>query len=364
MMQPRFLLSISLLLLFSRLSLMAQPKTENVVLVTMDGMRWQEIFQGADPEIISNTKYVKDAACLKLAFWDADPTIRRMKLFPFIWKTIAVKGQIYGNRLLGNKVNVANRYWFSYPGYNELLTGVPDKRIKTNARRNNPNETILEFVNHQKTFEDKVAVFASWDVFHYIINQKRSGIHINAGNDTARAAKLGSREMYLNHLQQISPSPWSATRFDKFTHQYAKEYFKKSLPKLLLIAYGETDEYAHNGHYDSYLNAANKTDSFLCDIWDWIQSDENYRDKTTLIVTTDHGRGGGRNSWRKHGIGRPGSNHTWFMIMGPDTTALGEVKEKQHYYNNQLAKTIAAFLNVEFPANGNQGTIVATAFEK
>lgn len=342
----------------------AQLKTENVVLVTLDGMRWKEVFQGADPDIIRNKKYVNDIKSLEQVYWDNDPFLRRMKLFPFIWSTIATRGQIYGNRTLGNKVNVINRYRVSYPGYNELLTGAPDRRIKNNAKRNNPNETILEFVNQQSNFKNKVAAFASWDVFHYIINEKRSGIHINAGNDTARATRLSAREKYLNHLQQNTPSPWGSTRFDEFTHQYAKEYIRKNGPKLLLIAYGETDEFAHHGHYDSYLHSANKTDAYIKDLWEWIQSDPRYQDKTTLIVTTDHGRGAGRNSWKSHGPGRAGSNYTWFMIMGPDTSPLGEVKEKEHYYSSQLAKTIAAFLQLDYPDHETPGSIIATAFTK
>jgi len=360
----RFFTILLLLSLLVHDSAIAQLKTENVVLVTLDGMRWQELFQGADRDIINCKKYVKDPKSIKDRFWDNNPVVSREKLFPFIWSTIASQGQIYGNRTLGNKVNVANRYWFSYPGYNELLTGYPDRRINSNARRNNPNQTILEFVNQQKEYKNKVAAFASWDVFHYIINQQRSGIHINAGNDTAKAQRLSARELYLNHLQASSPSPWGSTRFDEFTHQYAREYFKRDNPRLLLIAYGETDEYAHQGNYSSYLKSANKTDSYIKEIWEWIQSSEQYRNKTTMIITTDHGRGNGKHTWRGHGKGKKGSNSTWFMVIGPDTSPLGEMKEKAHYYNNQLAQTIAAFLNISYPHAGRESEPIATAFEK
>jgi len=340
-----------------------QQKTENVILITLDGLRWQELFQGADPDIIGRKKDVDDVKETRARFWDNDPKVRRSMLFPFIWSTIAVEGQIYGNRELGNKVNVINRYWFSYPGYNELLTGASDKRIRSNARIRNPNQTILEFVNKQNDFKDKVAAFASWDVFHYIINS-RAGIHINAGNDTVRSQRLSQREAYLNHLQQSSPSPWKATRFDKFTHQYALDYLKKNSPKLMLIAYGETDEFAHMGKYDAYLESARNTDEFIREIWNYVQTDETYRDKTTLIITTDHGRGAGKRSWKSHGIGRSGSNHTWIMVLGPDSQALGEVKDKQIYYNSQLARTIAAFLNLNFRDSSTAGDAIATALAR
>ena len=206
-----------------------QLKTENVVLITIDGLRWQELYRGADPSIIRNRRFVKDRPALQREFWNPDMQLRRQILFPFLWSVVVNEGQIYGNRDFGNRVNIANRYRFSYPGYNELLTGKPDKRIKNNAKRTNPNQTILEFANQHSKFKGKVAAFASWDVFHYIINTKRSGVHINAGNDTAKN-KLTARERYINHLQRNTPSPWKGTRFDEFTHSYAKEYLKKNSP--------------------------------------------------------------------------------------------------------------------------------------
>lgn len=327
--------------------LSAQPKTENVVLITIDGLRWQELFMGPDQEIMKNKRFMDNVTGMEHLLWNNDAKVRRAMLFPFMWSTVASQGQIYGNRNLGSKVNLSNRYWFSYPGYNELLTGRSDKRIRNNARKVNPNQTILEFANQQNDFKDRVAAFASWDVFHYIIDSKRSGILVNAGTDTARI-RLTAREKYLNHLQQNTPSPWKATRFDEFTHNYAKEYFRKNSPRLLLIAYGETDEFAHMGRYDAYLQAAHKVDNYIREIWELIQSDTNYKNKTTIIITTDHGRGNGTRSWRNHGIRRTGSNHTWFAIIGPDTPALGEVKIKGHYYTNQIANTIATLLNLNY----------------
>ena len=41
--------------------------------------------------------------------------------------------------------------------------------------------TILEKLNDSDRFKGKVAAFSSWDVFPYIINDKRSGVPVNAG---------------------------------------------------------------------------------------------------------------------------------------------------------------------------------------
>ena len=138
-----------------------KTKTENVILITLDGMRWQEIFGGAERRLIAK-KFVDDTTTLLKTFWAATPAARREKLMPFFWNTISKQGQLYGNRSLGNKVNTANKMWFSYPGYNEILCGfADDEKITSNDPNDNPNKNVLEFLQSQKEFAGKVAAFTS-----------------------------------------------------------------------------------------------------------------------------------------------------------------------------------------------------------
>src|SRR5215471_18373379 len=92
----------------------AQHKTENLVIVTLDGMRWQEVFKGVDSAIIVNKKFTSDSDLITKTFWSDNINDRRKKLFPFLWTTIESEGQLYGNRTKGCAVNNANPYWFSY----------------------------------------------------------------------------------------------------------------------------------------------------------------------------------------------------------------------------------------------------------
>ncbi len=339
-----------LILLLALLPLTARAQTlqtENVILITFDGLRWQELFTGADSTLIREKKYVNDPDDLTNRFWADTPTARREKLMPFFWSVVARQGQLYGNRLLGSEVDVSNTYWFSYPGYNEILTGFYDERIDSNDKRNNPNKTVLEFVHEQPRYKGKVAAFGSWDVFPYIINEERSGIPVNAGFEPVSGNDLTERERFLNQLQQEIPSPWSSVRFDAFTHHYAMEHLKKHRPNLLYIAYGETDDFAHDGDYDAYLKSAHQTDAFIRSIWEWVQSDPDYRNKTTLIITTDHGRGTG-NKWTSHGADIEGANAIWIAALGPDTPALGEVRNSNRLYQNQVAGTVARLLGLDY----------------
>lgn len=152
--------------------------------------------------MIANSEYVKDTTDLKEKFWREDSRERRDALMPFFWKDISKMGQIHGNRTLGSKVDLTNKMWFSYPGYNEILTGkADDARIDSNDKIPNPNTTILEIANNDPKFKGKVAAFGSWDVFPYIFNEERSGVPVNAGFELAQGDNLTEREKFLNELQ-------------------------------------------------------------------------------------------------------------------------------------------------------------------
>ncbi|MCK6618727.1 MAG: alkaline phosphatase family protein [Cyclobacteriaceae bacterium] len=328
-------------------------KTENVILITFDGLRWQELFNGADSSLMKQQPYLKDSK-LREKYWHADAVERRKLLLPFFWNTLVSKGQIYGNRALGSKVNVSNRMWFSYPGYNELLTGrADDERINSNDKTYNPNTTVLEFLNSQPSFKGRVAAFTSWDCFPYIINDKRSGVFVSSGIVPASGAKLTECEVVLNEVMSATPNPLGDVRLDAFTFYLGMEYIKKNKPRVMYFAFDETDDFAHGGEYAAYLNAAHYTDRFIGELWNYLQSDAQYKDKTTIIITTDHGRGTDAENWKHHGIKIPEADQIWMAVIGPDTKPLGEVKVSAQLFQKQVAKTVAAFLGLEFKVEGD-----------
>ncbi|SHI64107.1 phosphoglycerate mutase [Arenibacter nanhaiticus] len=328
----------------------AMAQTDNspkVVLITLDGLRWQELFSGADPLLVANKKYVGDTTELKSLFWRETAEERRASLMPFFWNEVVKMGQLHGNRNQGSKVDLTNKMWFSYPGYNEILTGAADDvNITSNNKVNNPNKTILELVNNLPEYKGKVAAFGSWDVFPFIINKERSGIPVNAGFDVAQGDDLTEREQFLNKLQQQLPSPWGSVRLDAFTHHFALEHMKKKHPKLLFISYGETDDFAHDGDYDAYLKAAHNTDGLIKELWQYTQADPFYKDNTTFIITTDHGRGTDPlDTWKGHGSSIKGAGEVWMVAFGKGVKALGELKENGQLFTTQIAPTIIKVLD-------------------
>lgn len=328
--------------------LKAQNTDQKVILITMDGLRWQELFSGADEKLITNKTYHGNES-LKAQFWRNTPEERRVALMPFIWSKIAKIGQIHGNRNLASKVDLTNGMLFSYPGYNEILTGkADDNRINSNSKSNNPNTTVLETLNNVPQFKNKVFAFSGWDVFPYIINEERSGVPVNAGFDIAKGENLSEKEKFLNELQPQIPSPWSSVRLDAFTHHYALETMKKHQPNMMYIAYAQTDDFAHDGNYSAYLNSAHTTDSFIKKLWDFVENDPFYKGQTTILITTDHGRGTEPlDTWKSHGSKIDGAREVWFIALGKGVRPLGEMKAEGQLYSNQIAPTILKLFNME-----------------
>ncbi|WP_324670548.1 sulfatase-like hydrolase/transferase [Hymenobacter sp. GOD-10R] len=327
-----------------------KPRTENVVLITLDGMRWQEVFGGADTTLFKQSKhYYSDRKSLQTLFGQSSTEQRRQALMPFLWSTVVKQGQVYGNRNLGSLVNVTNNQWFSYPGYNEILTGAADNaRIHSNDPLPNPNVTVLEKLNQQPAFKGKVAAFGSWQVFPAIINEQRSGLPVNAGTDGADGPGLSAQEQLLDHMMAATPSPFGDERLDSFTGQYALEYVKRKKPRVLFVSFGDTDEFAHEGEYGAYLHSAHYTDMLIRQLWEYLQSDPQYKGKTTLLITTDHGRGAAaEGKWRDHGAKIPGADQIWLAALGPDTAPTGEANTGQ-LYQNQVAATLAQLLGAPF----------------
>ena len=352
-------LFITLIFVSISASAVAQNNDNKVILITLDGLRWQELFGGAESLIINNEEAAGNVDYLKSVFWRETKAERRETLFPFIWNTVAKNGIIMGNRWKGSKVNLTNQRVFSYPGYNEILTGyADDENIDSNDKINNKNKTILEVVNDQPRHKGKVLAFGSWDVFPYIINEERSGIPVNAGYMHARTDNPTETELLLNKIQDETPRRWSTVRYDTFTHNYALEAIKREHPELVYISYGETDDFAHDEDYEHYLFSAQNTDALIKELWQFTQSDPFYKDKTTFIITTDHGRGWGFDEdshWRGHGIDYKGANATWLIAFGNGVTHKGEISVDSQVYSNQIARTITRILGIKYDGNGKAG---------
>ncbi len=350
------------LALLALLTLLADPvgaqlRTRNVVLIVTDGLRWQELFRGAERALISNRPGgVRDTAATRRQFWREGVAERRQTLMPFFWGTIAREGVLLGNRDAGHKASITNTMKFSYPGYNEILTGRFDPRIDSNEYPPNPNVTVFEWLARDTAFRSRVGAVATWDAFRRIFNRERAGIDVIDGWDPPFTGALASdpRRATINEFYRTTVRVWANNAFDSHMHMVAKEYIRARKPRVLFLGYGETDEWAHNGTYDLVLQAANRVDGYIRELWDMMQSMPEYRGSTTFIITTDHGRGSGPDQWRDHGKDVDGAEHIWIALLGPDITPRGVGERGNEVTQAQVAATVAALLGRDYRAFASQ----------
>src|SRR5262245_17639992 len=147
-------------------------RTENVVVIVTDGLRWQEVFGGAEAALVSTKPGgVEDETGTKKAFWRTTAAERREVLLPFFWTVVAKQGILWGDKAAGSSAQVENGFKFSYPGYSEIITGAADPRIDSNEYPPNPNVSVFEWMNRQPGFEGRVGVVAGWTAFERIFNR-------------------------------------------------------------------------------------------------------------------------------------------------------------------------------------------------
>jgi hypothetical protein len=275
----------------------AQEEPRYLILVTIDGYRWEDLFRGAEPSLVTDERY-------RARYIDVPD--RAQALTPFLL-SFAQEGALIGNRDQNSCARVSNDFWFSYPGYAEMLAGRPNPRVRYNAAIPNDDVTVLERLARRPEFAGQVRVFAEWETMRAILNEERSGLSIVTPPDYDQP-----------HDPQII-GPVRAALADP--------------PRVLWVALGDTDNRAHEGEYERYLAAATESDMLLREIWDAYQTNPRTAGRTTMIVTVDHGRGGAENEgWTGHGSGRwrgiivpglrkEGSDAIFIAARGPGVTA-------------------------------------------
>jgi hypothetical protein len=324
-------------------------KTENIIFVMTDGLRWHEVFEGADESLL-HARGAKNAAVLRRAFGQRSPELRREALLPFVWGTIARQGQLYGNRNKASESRLTNGLKFSYPGYQEILCGYADPRINRNDAPPNPNVTVLEWLHGKPAYRGRVAAFGAWDAFDRIFNRDRCGFLVNAGFSPLVEGTASPEIDLLNRLKREVPRQWEGEPADALTFHTALTHFKTAKPRVFFLSLGETDEWGHAGRYDEYLASARRADQYVQTLWETAQSMPQYRGTTTLIFATDHGRGDGLSDWKDHGAKVTGAEFLWMGFLGPDTPALGERANVEAVTLSQVASTLAALLGEDYSA--------------
>jgi hypothetical protein len=323
----------------------------HAVLVTLDGVRVEDMFGGLDEAVLQSTVSkgrVEDTTAYH-HYWAATPEERREKVMPFFWGTLMRRhGSIAGNRARGSWFSVTNSHRFSYPGYAEILTGAAhDDTIDSNDNRRYPYPTVLEFLRAQLGLgKGGVAVFGSWETFHWIAQHEDGALTVNAGYEAYQSPDPAIRALSL--AQFDAETPWDSARHDLFTFRFAMDYLARERPRVLYIAFDETDDWAHDRNYERVLDSLNRADRRLQELWTWLEADPEYRGRTALLMTVDHGRGHTPEDWSSHGEDIVGADQTWLAAAGPDWPRRGEWTDAPPGTTSQIASTLARAMGEDF----------------
>jgi len=340
--------------------------TGNVVLVTLDGVRIQEFFSGMDERIAADAEAsgIDDIDTVRKRYWRDSPTARREALMPYFWHTLAPMGVVLGNKSKGSSVQVRNDQWFSYPGYSEILTGQPQPDVRSNDIVRYPHRTVLQYLKQKlELAPTQVAQIGSWDGFRMAASSVDDAFFMNGAYDRVPPA-LATPEMdELATLRTQVMELWEESSNDVLTTRIALAYVKAQKPRVLWLGLSQSDDWAHARRYDRLLDYLHLADQLLEQLWGTLQSIDQYRDHTTLIITTDHGRGLTPKDWTDHDAGIEGSEDIWIAVIGPDTPDRGELAPSESVHQSDVAATMLRLLGLDWhDFNPGAGPPIAAAF--
>jgi hypothetical protein len=300
-------------------------QADSVVLVTLDGVRRQEVFDGVDAELAARAGMPRDAV------------IGAGDLLPNIHRLFFDGGVVLGSPAAGPGIVAGGPRYVSLPGYLELMTGAP-AICWSNDCQPVVGWTLAEELGDVARPE-QAAVFASWDRIHDVFPQA-PGVMVRAGRG------LGD---------DSDPHPGhGAYQPDRVTIARALEHLDTHRPRFLWIALGDTDEWAHRGDYPGYLDALRTADRFIAELATRIARAQNWGERAALVITTDHGRDP---AFADHGVS-PEAAQVWLMARGAGVSARGTVATEERRHLRDVAPTVLTLLGRPVEACGDCGTVI------
>lgn len=247
--------------------------TRNVFLIVMDGVHYSETFGDAAHRFI-----------------------------PHLWNDLRPLGTLYTD-FRNNNITV------TVPGHTAMLTGVW-QNVKNDGTERPHQPTVFEYLRK----EMGVPRSKTWIVVQHM-NLISTDYSDYPGYGELYRANLDSPGLHkrdeLKHVEDVA------------TWDLLKEVMNRDHPSLVMVNFGMTDSMGHDGGWSGYTNAIRDADELIFYLWLKIQGDPVYADKTTVIITNDHGRhlDGVKTGFQDHGDDCEGCRHVMMLVIGPDMRA-------------------------------------------
>lgn len=281
-------------------SSVASAPALTIVLVTIDGVRWHEVFDGVDPRL-AESHGLPAASVLSAA-----------ELTPNLHRILATHGAALGAPGSGAPINASGPNFVSLPGYAELLSGRRSTDCKDNQCASSGRRTLFDDFGAEGARDGSQAVaFTSWP-------------------DIAKVAS--SRGPFA----EPAPRP-DSFRPDALTADLAIQHLRARTPRFMFLGLGEPDEFGHQNDYAGYLNAIRYADRRIGEIDRILQGFAARGGRTALFVTADHGRA---DSFVDHGAKYPESARVWLIAAGSALHGKGLVAATKQRSLADLAPTV------------------------
>lgn len=276
-------------------------KTQNVIFLNIDGLRYEDGFAKAAQNM------------------------------PHIWNDLRPNGTICTS--IWN-----NGTTYTAPGHATCVTG--SWQYEPNNGRIRPNSpTIFEY--YRKQFNAKPE-----DTL--ILPGKGNSWHLNYS-------------MFPGFGRPYQTPFYALGANDDEIVKVLKERLATQKPRLVYAILPHVDSSGHTDEYAKYEDTIKHADSLVWDVWNSIQSDAFYKDKTTLVVTSDHGRHstGIKDGYKSHGDACEGCRKIFALLIGPDIKKGFDFKSE--CFQVDLAPTIGLLMGFATPAA--DGKPLATVLE-
>jgi arylsulfatase A-like enzyme len=208
--------------------------------------------------------------------------------------------------------------------------------------------TVLDEARAISAQPSDVAVFASWEKIDRVASVDPGNLVLSTGRSrTSHPDSLRDDDRTRASLERGAHADafpgYGDFRPDRFTAELALSYLEAKRPRLMFLGLGEPDEYAHRGDYAGYLASLQASDATLGAIVDILGRMGTRGERTTVIVTADHGRG---RDYRVHGRAFPESARVWLVAAGGGIAARGFAHASRPHWLADVAPTVRALLDL------------------
>jgi hypothetical protein len=292
---------------------------DHVVLVTLDGARWQEIFRGVDAKLGGREGFQRSEVLPAAA------------LLPNIHRLFFAGGTALGDPSLGPGIEASGPHWVSMPGYLELLTGRATD-CRDNACGPPLTPTLLDDVT---SGGGRAAAFCSWGPLLSAAATNRASVYVTAGPTNGEATFPGGPDY----------------RPDRVTAASGLSFLEARPPRFLWLSLGDTDEWAHRDDYREYLHALRDADRVIGEVAARLDALAQQGARTALLVTADHGR---HTNFKDHG--GPESAAVFLLARGSGLARHGATAASRTRLLRDVAPTVRSLLGLPSLACEDCGT--------